>query len=140
ALVLIVDDDPTVVEIITQQLEVFGVDVVTASTGNEAIQMAKEHYPDLVILDVVLPEGDGFDFVAALREDGNLCNIPVVVYSVADLDESDRERLKLGLTEYLTKAQTDEKDFLASVRMLLNGLIEEPADSPISAPDQSVQG
>lgn len=124
AKVLIVDDDPSSLEIITQQLEVLGVSCLTASTGMQAIQKAKEHLPDLVILDVVLPEGDGFDFVAALREDEHLCNIPVVVYTVQDLDESERERLKLGLTEYLTKAQADEKDFLASVKTLLNRLLE----------------
>jgi len=74
----------------------------------------------------VLPEGDGFDFVSALREDRNLCNIPVVVYTVRDLDETERDRLKLGLTEYLSKAQTEEKDFLSSVRTLLSGLIDKP--------------
>lgn len=127
ATVLIVDDDPSTREIIQHQLEVLGVKCVTASTGNQAIQMAKEYYPDLVILDVVLPEGDGFDFVAALRQDENLSNIPVVVYTVRDLDETERDRLRLGLTEYLTKAQTDEKEFLSSVKTLLNGLIEDPS-------------
>lgn len=126
ATVLIVDDDSSTREIIQQQLDVLGVKCVTASTGSQAIKMAREYYPDLVILDVVLPEGDGFDFVAALRQDEKLCNIPVVVYTVRDLDETERDRLKLGLTEYLTKAQTDEKEFLSSVKTLLNGLIEEP--------------
>ncbi len=148
AVVLIVDDDPSTREIIQHQLEVLGVKCLTASTGNKAIQIAKECYPDLVILDVVLPEGDGFDFVAALREDEKLCNIPVVVYTVRDLDETERDRLKLGLTEYLTKAQTDEKEFLSSVKTLLNGLIEEPvhsADSPqesdsAQSPDKPIAG
>jgi PAS domain S-box-containing protein len=103
----------------TTLFEQYGMEAVHATTGQEAIRLSQQLNPDLLILDRVLPEEDGFTVVEWLRQQHRLCRMPLVVYSAKDLDASERERLRLGQTEFLVKGQVSIEEFEQRVMALL---------------------
>jgi CheY-like chemotaxis protein len=97
---LVVDDEPNIVELLSASLRFAGYDVTTATHGAEALRKAREVEPDLVVLDVMMPEMNGFDVAAVLKNDPLTLDIPIVVLSIVQ----DRERgFRLGVDRYLTK-------------------------------------
>lgn len=109
--VLLVEDDLTLLEVMTRQLSWDGIAVRTATTGKEAIRLAEADPPALMVLDVGLPEHDGFDVVDAMRRRPELRGIPVIVYTGRDLMEEQRGRLRLGPTRFLTKSKASDEEF-----------------------------
>ena len=109
--VLLVEDDLTLLDVMARQLSREGIAVRTATTGEEAIRAAEAEPPALMVLDVGLPERDGFDVVDAMRQRPELRDIPVLVYTGRDLTEEQRGRLRLGPTRFLTKSKGSDGDF-----------------------------
>jgi DNA-binding response OmpR family regulator len=98
--ILVVDDEANIRELLTQEFIEAGYAVTTASTGQEAVTEVRRHRPDLVVLDVMMPEMNGFDVAAVLRNDPLTADIPIVILSIVQ----DRERgFRLGVDRYLTK-------------------------------------
>ena len=125
--VLVVEDDPDLAAILTATFERHGVKTFHAATGLEAIELSQQVMPDLLVLDIGLPEADGFEVVDWLRRHERLSALPVVVYTAKDLDETDRQRLRLGeTTEFLAKGRITPKDFEQRVMGLLAQLIQDP--------------
>ncbi|MCF4965973.1 response regulator [Nostoc sp. CMAA1605] len=125
ARILVVEDDPDLVELLVTLFERHGIETFCAKTGREAIHLSQEVNPDLLILDLILPETDGFAVVDWLQQHHHLCNIPLVVYSAQDLDESERNRLKLGYTEFLTKGRVTTQEFEQRVMELLQRMTHQ---------------
>ena len=99
-LVLVVDDEPRMTRFIRMNLELEGYEVIEAHNGLETLDKVRTNLPDLVILDVMMPELDGFDTLKMLRE---VSNIPVIMLTVR-ADEEDKVRgLELGADDYVTK-------------------------------------
>ena len=98
--VLVIDDDATARELIAHNLQVAGFSAVTASGGLEGLKLAKELRPVAITLDVVMPDLDGWSVLAALRQDTELSEIPVIMVTI--LDEQ-RRATSLGAAGYLTK-------------------------------------
>ena len=98
--VLVIDDDATARELISHNLQVAGFSAVTASGGLEGLKLAKELRPVAITLDVVMPDLDGWSVLAALRQDTELSEIPVIMVTI--LDEQ-RRAISLGAAGYLTK-------------------------------------
>ncbi|MCX4555610.1 response regulator transcription factor [Streptomyces phaeochromogenes] len=98
---LVVDDEPAIVDTVARFLRFVGYEVRTAATGREALALAREFLPDLVLLDVMLPDSDGFEVLSRLRADG----LPVAVVFLTARDT--RKDLVRGLTaggdDYITK-------------------------------------
>jgi signal transduction histidine kinase/DNA-binding response OmpR family regulator len=109
--VLLVEDDLTLLDVMARQLAREGITVRNATTGKEAIRVAEAEPPALMVLDVGLPERDGFDVVDAMRQRPELRDIPVLVYTGRDLTEEQRGRLRLGPTRFLTKSKASDEDF-----------------------------
>lgn len=98
--ILVVDDEPRLRDVTRLNLDMEGYRVVEASTGYEALERLREEIPDLVILDVMMPEMDGFTALKHIRE---LSTVPVIMLTVRN-DERDRIRgLDLGADDYITK-------------------------------------
>ena len=98
--ILVVDDEANIRELLMQELTEAGYRVTTASSGREAIASVRTDRPDLVILDVMMPEMNGFDVAAVLKNDPSTMEIPIVILSIVQ----DRERgFRLGIDRYLTK-------------------------------------
>jgi CheY-like chemotaxis protein len=123
ARVLIVEDDLDLAQVIQEVFERHGNKVFHAPTGREAIQSAERVSPNLIVLDLVLPEGDGFEVVAGLRHNRALRSVPLVVYTAKEIDEAERERLKLGETVFLTKGRISPEEFERLVIGLLDRLM-----------------
>ncbi len=122
-LVLLVEDDADLAGVISSTLERSGIEFTHASSVNQAKQTITNRDPDLVILDVVLGDGSGFDVVNLLRQHDKLRSVPLIVYSAAEVEKEDRERLRLGKTEFLTKSRVSPEQL---ERIVLQFLRREP--------------
>jgi PAS domain S-box-containing protein len=122
--VLLVEDDPGLAEVLQTLFELHDIATVHAKTGREAIRLSQEVNPDLLILDLILPEGDGFAVVEWLQQHNQLCKIPLMIYSARELEESERQRLKLGHTEFLKKGQVTPQEFEHRVMNLLHQITQ----------------
>jgi two-component system KDP operon response regulator KdpE len=98
--ILVVDDESRIVRFVSMNLELEGFQVIEASSGVEALQRVRENLPDLILLDVMMPELDGFETLRMLRE---FSDIPVIMLTVRS-DETDVVHgLSLGADDYVTK-------------------------------------
>jgi two-component system phosphate regulon response regulator PhoB len=101
--VLVVDDEPDILALVTYHLARAGYRISTATTGTEALQAAREEQPSLVVLDLMLPELSGFEVLERMRGDKALAETPVLMLT-ARRDEPDRVKgLSLGADDYLVK-------------------------------------
>jgi two-component system, OmpR family, response regulator len=116
ARLLVVEDEPNILELLSASLRYAGFDVVTAAAGTEAVQAAQRHRPDLIVLDVMLPDMDGFDVIRRLRGGG--ARIPVVFLTARDATEDKIRGLTLGGDDYVTKPFSLE-EVIARIRAVL---------------------
>ena len=98
---LVVDDEPFLRDAVAASLRFLGFEVTTAQTGAEALRLARDRPFDLVVLDVMLPDTDGFEVLTRLRRDG--CQVPVIFLTAKDTQEDKVTGLTLGGDDYLTK-------------------------------------
>jgi two-component system, OmpR family, response regulator len=98
---LVVDDEPFLRDAVAASLRFLGFDVITAETGAEALRLARNRPFDLVVLDVMLPDTDGFDVVRRLRRDGR--HVPVIFLTARDTQTDKVTGLTLGGDDYMTK-------------------------------------
>jgi CheY-like chemotaxis protein len=103
--VLVVEDDDQLASVLVALLRSHGLHVSHAQTAAEAVERARSSAPEVIVLDLKLPDGAGADVVAELRKDGRLARTPVVVYSAAEVTPEQREELRLGQTVFLTKGR-----------------------------------
>lgn len=127
ARVLLVEDDTALANLLIMQFEHQNMITFHAKTGQEAIHLSQQIAPDLLVLDIILPEGDGFAVVEWLQKHDHLYNTPLLVYSAKDLSESERNRLRLGDTEFLTKGRVTLQEFEQRAMALLHKLTKHEA-------------
>ncbi len=117
--VLLVEDDLDLARVVTESLEHRGIRIVHATAGREAITASERDVPTLVILDLVLPDLDGFAVVEQMRADPTRANVPLVVFSAQEVSGADQDRLRLGPTTFFTKSRVSLEDFASCVTQLL---------------------
>jgi signal transduction histidine kinase/CheY-like chemotaxis protein len=110
AYVLLVEDDEDLAQVLIASFQEAAVHIDRAATRQEAIRQCITRRPDLLILDLTLPDGDGFSFVEWLRQQPNLRTLPLVVYSGREISEAEMAKLRLGPTEFLTKAKVQPQE------------------------------
>lgn len=119
--ILIADDKATGRELVRTVLENSGYSVIEAADGPEALKRAKESSPDLIILDLHMPEIDGFGVIEQLRRDAQFSETPVVALTASAM-QGDRERaMSLGFTGYITKPIR-----LVALRSEIERLLKQP--------------
>ncbi|HEY3327824.1 MAG TPA: response regulator [Novimethylophilus sp.] len=118
-LVLVVDDDPKAVEIIAVHLEDSGNAVLRAYGGEECLQMALTHMPDLLVLDLMMPAVDGFEVVERMKGDPKTAAIPILVLTAKQLSDADRGLLNGGTLQVMEKSEFDHKNFIGEVHRVL---------------------
>ncbi len=121
---LVVEDDLDIAELIQFHLSEDGREVLIAQRGDEALALARQKQPDLVTLDVMLPDMSGFELLEALKADPRTQDIPVIIVSVVP---DRRQGLRLGAVDYVTKP-IDEKKLLAAVRLALKPALGDRVD------------
>jgi PAS domain S-box-containing protein len=119
--VLIVDDDPNAVELIALRVTGMAGTVSRAYGGREAIDMARSELPDVIVLDLMMPEVNGFDVVAALNERPETAAIPVLVVTSKHITAEDRAKLTHYVATIMEKAGFDSDLFMAEVRRAMAG-------------------
>lgn len=124
--ILIVDDDPDVRLGLHVRLKANLYDVVFAADGIAAISEARKHMPDLIILDLGLPAGDGFSVLERLKANLSLALIPVIVVSARDRNANRERALKAGARAFLQKP-VDNARLLSVIRLALG---EKEESSP----------
>jgi len=116
ARLLVVDDEPTIVELLSASLRFAGFEVTTATSGREAVRLAERDRPDLIVLDVMLPDMDGFSVVRRLRSGSR--PLPVVFLTARDGQEDKITGLTIGGDDYVTKPFSLE-EVIARIRAVL---------------------
>lgn len=101
--VLAVDDEKLIVLAIRHNLQLAGFEVIEAYDGREALEVIDRERPDLVILDVMMPELNGWDVLSCIRDDPELQDIPVIMLTALGQDSDEREGILRGADVYLTK-------------------------------------
>ncbi len=119
ARVLVVDDNVKAVELVATALEADGYRVMRAYGGAEAIEVARRARPDLVILDLLMPEVSGFEVASTLRASEDTAHIPILVLTAKDLTAEDRARLNSEVSAILQKSSFSRSDLLAELRRAL---------------------
>ncbi|MCW2725765.1 MAG: Two component signal transduction transcriptional regulator, winged helix family [Frankiales bacterium] len=124
ARLLVVDDEPNIVELLSASLRFAGFEVATAQNGVEAMRLARGFRPDLLILDVMMPEMDGFELVRRLRGEGG--RTPVLFLTARDATEDKITGLTLGGDDYVTKPFSLE-ELVARIRAVLRRTADGPS-------------
>ena len=119
ARVLVVDDNRTAVDLLAAVLEPEGYLVLRAYGGAEAIDVARHERPDLVVLDLMMPEVSGFEVAQALRQSEDTVSIPILVLTAKDLTAQDRVRLKGSVSGVLEKSRFSGAELLAELHRAL---------------------
>ncbi|NNF65182.1 MAG: response regulator [Acidimicrobiia bacterium] len=116
--ILVVDDDPDILQFVRMNLELEGFEAQTAEGGLEGLAIAKSKPPDLVLLDVMMPEMDGLTALRKLRNSPATASVPVIVLTAKALAEDRVRGLDLGADDYITKP-FDLEELMARIRTVL---------------------
>jgi DNA-binding response OmpR family regulator len=113
--ILLVDDEPEILEICSDYLKASGFDVATAKDGAQGLSTARREHPDLIVLDLMMPEMDGLDVCRAIRRESN---VPIIMLT-ARVEEADKLiGLELGADDYMTKPFSP-RELVARVKVVL---------------------
>lgn len=126
--VLIVDDERSIVDILEYNLGKNGFSTISAFDGSEGLRLARESDPDLILLDVMLPEMDGFEVCRMLRAEGN--NVPIIMITAREEETDKVFGLELGADDYITKPFS-MREVVARVRTNMRraaSMVPPPAD------------
>jgi signal transduction histidine kinase/CheY-like chemotaxis protein len=117
--VMVLDDDPTTQQMLETMLKKAGLQVSIAENGRVGLERVSEKQPDLILLDLMMPEMDGFEFLIHLRKREDWCNIPVIVLTAKDITNKEREQLNSSAQLVYQKCAYNKKNLLTEIRELL---------------------
>ncbi len=113
---LIIDDDPQVHQLLEEELEQAGYEVLAAHDGRHGLELAAARRPAIIVLDLMMPEMNGFEVAATLRDDPTTAGIPIVVLTAKELTTQDRQRLHGKIQGVLAKAPMDRHLIVRSIQ------------------------
>ena len=116
--ILVVDDDPQTVRLLSTVLTNDGYEVLKVYGGSEAIETAISQSPDLIILDMMMPQVDGFQVVRHLTGDPRTCDIPIIICTALDLTDEDRDRLNGQIQSVIPKTGNVKEELLATIKRI----------------------
>ncbi len=119
--ILVVDDDAKTVELVKLYLKRDGYKVITANDGNEALRLARENHPDLIVLDLMLPGMDGLQVCRILRKESD---VPIIMLTAITTEDDRLTGLEIGADDYVTKPFSP-RELAARVRAVLRRIPEE---------------
>ena len=103
--ILVVEDDPVLGIMYKTKLEAEGYEIILATNGSDGLAMAKEQKPNLVLLDIILPQLDGFTVLSEIKADKDIAALPVVLLTNLGTVEDKNKGVALGAVDYLVKAE-----------------------------------
>lgn len=117
--ILVVEDDPDLLSLVNQKLTSEGFKTTLAETGQQAIDYLKTGRPDLILLDIILPDIDGITVLQTIANNNDTKAIPVIIFSNLEEQGSLEQVAAIGDYQYLVKAKTELKDLVAIIRRKL---------------------
>lgn len=126
--VLVIDDDDANRLVLEILLRRENIRAISAPDGKTGLELARSRQPDLILLDVFMPEEDGFEILEQLKQDTATAKIPVVIFTILELDQSRKKAMTMGACDYITKP-FDMKEIVMRIRELVN---KEDCPKPIS--------
>ncbi|MHB8087441.1 MAG: response regulator transcription factor, partial [Anaerolineaceae bacterium] len=128
--ILIVDDDVETLRLVGLMLQRQGYQIVAANNGSQAISMARAESPDLIILDVMMPDMDGYQVTAELRKDPQLADTPILMFTAKSQVDDKVAGYDAGVDDYLTKP-VHPAELIAHLKALLSRTrARQPAKTP----------
>ncbi|GAB6137537.1 response regulator [Halanaerobaculum tunisiense] len=118
AKILVVDDEENIVQLVEFNLKKEGYEVITASKGQQALELVRQQEPDLIVLDLMLPGVDGFDICRKIRQNDQYSNLPIIILSAKEEEVDKILGLELGADDYVTKPFSP-RELIARVKAVL---------------------
>lgn len=118
--ILLIEDDPFLLSMYVTKFEMENFNVITAQDGDKGLKLAVRETPDIILLDLILPEKDGFEVLKGLMADEKLKNIPVILLTNLSQKEDIDRGLELGANDYLIKAHFTPSEVVEKVKKVLN--------------------
>lgn len=115
--VLVVDDSPTDTHVLSEMLKKHGFSVITASSGEEGIEIARAQRPDLVLMDVVMPGMSGFEATRAIAKNKETGGIPVIICTTKNQETDKAWGLRQGATDYVVKP-VQEAELISKIKAI----------------------
>jgi two-component system alkaline phosphatase synthesis response regulator PhoP len=101
--IVVADDDPDILSIVAMSLETQGYDVYKATNGREAVDLVRDHHPDLIILDMMMPVMSGYEAITELKADDSTRGIPIIGLSAKAMATDMERATDVGIDGYITK-------------------------------------
>ncbi len=117
--ILLVEDDPFLIDIYTTKLKEAGFSIEVATDGEDGLRKIKEKIPDLMVLDIVLPQIDGWEILREIKEKLGLKDLKVIILSNLSQKDEVEKGLKLGATKYLIKAHYTPSEVVEEIKKVL---------------------
>ncbi|MCB0154158.1 MAG: response regulator transcription factor [Anaerolineae bacterium] len=130
ARILVVDDDKKIVRLVRSYLEQAGYEVLTAYDGQTALHAIRRDRPDLVVLDLMLPDADGWEITRQVRADQTLANLPIIMLTARVEDTDKIVGLEMGADDYMAKP-FNPREVVARVRAVLRRAVAGPVQSQV---------
>lgn len=121
--ILIVEDETALLYALQSQLAVEGFKTLTADDGEKAFKLVNKNKPDLIVLDLILPKMDGWEFLKRVKADEKLRDIPVVIISNLSDEDSRKRGIELGAKDYLAKVNYSLDELVGKIKHLAGGKI-----------------
>ena len=128
---LLVDDDPLIRRVVTNSLSAIGYQVFSVGSATEALASARTHQPDLILLDVIMPEMSGYEVCQQLREDPQTATLPIIMLTAMDEPEAVVKGLKIGADDYITKPFNIE-ELISRIEAHLRRSIRQVGANPLT--------
>ncbi|MBQ8985090.1 response regulator [Candidatus Saccharibacteria bacterium] len=133
--VMVVEDDAALREIYSIRITAEGYEVVTAGDGEEALAVAVEQKPDLILSDVMMPKISGFDMLDILRNTPETANIKIIMMTALSADDQRARGERLGCDRYLVKSQVGIEDVVNAIHEVLGDKTAPETPTPSSTPE-----
>lgn len=119
--ILIVDDELSISELLSDTISQYGFECLTARNGLEGLHVILMENPDLILLDLRMPEMDGLTMLQKLREKGTAKNIPVIILSTVNDEKSVSEAMEYGVSNFIEKSNWNVSELVGRIRESLEG-------------------
>ncbi|MFC1720766.1 response regulator transcription factor [Patescibacteria group bacterium] len=117
--ILFIEDDKTLSQVISGELEKSGFTVKPVFSGGDALRMVRTELPELILLDLMLPEVHGFDILTKIKKDSHTKNIPVIIITALGSDDDVKKGLSLGADDYIVKSKHSVAEIIDKVKSFL---------------------
>ena len=118
--ILIVEDDKFLLDLVSKSLEQGGFIINTATSGESAFRKLAEFRPDIILLDIVLPGIDGFEFLSRIKKDKDFSSVPVIMLSNSEKEEEIERAKNLGADDFMVKVNFTTEEIVSRVKDVLS--------------------